>query len=62
MTATITQQEIAKEICLQALKEELFAHFDRGSLDEISYNTQMSEQIGALYQAILSKVCETTEL
>lgn len=62
MPATITQQEIAKELCLKALDKGLFADFERGSLDEIPYNTQMGEQIGTLYQAILSKVCETDEI
>lgn len=62
MTATIDQQQIAKELCLKMLDKGMYADFSRENLGEIEYNTKAGEQVGTLYLALLAKVCETDEL
>lgn len=59
MKATELQQQIAKELCLQLLQNNAFLISSVDSQTPEEYNTQIGEEIGALYQTLLTKVCKT---
>ncbi|MFR0780080.1 MAG: hypothetical protein ACLSH8_10740 [Zhenhengia sp.] len=56
MKATEIQEQIAKELCLKIIDKGMIAYPHRGDLDEITFNTLVGTQVGALYQEILSSV------
>ncbi|MDA3731639.1 hypothetical protein PBV87_09140 [Niameybacter massiliensis] len=61
MKITQNQEQIAKELCLKLIEKDLFM---RPSVDNScdTYNNAVGKQVGIMYQAILSQVCNQTSL
>lgn len=59
MKATELQQQIAKEICIQLLGTNVFCHSSIGNNSPEEFNTQVGQEVGSLYQALLAKIAET---
>ena len=50
-------EQIAKELCLMLLEKNCFASSTSFETND-EYNQYVASQVGAMYQTILTKVCE----
>lgn len=63
MNFTPSQEQIAKELCLKIIEKKTYvSSTDRSDMDDSDFNALVGEQIGILYQSILRKVAETTNM